>query len=87
MNFFAYYKEVGDCTVIEFKTKAERDLWVNYLDDPWITRDTSPFTRTALDDRSIIKAICKSELMAYRDSDNPRMIYHVGDFSRYISVD
>lgn len=41
MSYYAYYKEFGDCTVIEFKTKAERDLWVNYLDDPWITRDTS----------------------------------------------
>lgn len=86
MGYFAYYKEFGDCSVIEFKTKAERDLWVDYRDS-WVTREDSPFTRTALDDGSIIKAICKEELIAYRDSDNPCMIYHDGDFSRYISVD
>lgn len=88
MGYFAYYKEIGDRTLLSFETREDRDEWVNYLDSSMVTRDSSPFTRLALGDSDIITQILESynyDVCEYED--DPGIVFYESPCCYYIFPD
>lgn len=80
MKYYAKFKlKVSD--IAEFKTKQERDEWVNFKDkwsvDLEITPENCTFEREALPDNTKIEDLIEPTTKRVIDEDSPNIVWYL----------